>query len=157
VVGDALINSYASRDVNKFRAELMARRDAEKTAFIQNGISTMSQMLQLKVSATQSWASMVVDMNRMKIVAQKERYEGDLELDVKDVLWNVDVIQEANSILGAPGGAIPATRQMGKNQSALAGALSGAAGGAMMGGMVGGPWGAVAGGVLGGVGGLLGG
>ena len=163
VVGDALINSYASRDVNKFRAELMARRDADRTAFIQNGIAAMSAMLQLKTSATQSWAAMVVDMERMKIVAQKERYEGDLEYDVKDILWNVDVIQEASSILGAPGGAIPATRQLSKNQSALAGALSGAASGGMMGGLMAGasaggmtgPQGAILGGVIGGIGGLL--
>lgn len=155
VVGDALILSYGSRDVDKFRAELYLNRDQQKTAFIQNGISTMSQLAQLKSSALQSWASMNIDMNRMKVVAMKEKYEGDLELDVKDVLWNVDVIQEASSILGAPGGAVPATRPMGRNQSALAGALSGAGAGVMMGGQVGGPWGAAIGGVIGGIGGLI--
>lgn len=165
VLGESLIQSYALRDVDKFRAELYAQRDQQRVGMVQAGVSQILQLMQLQLSGFQAWTSIQVDAARMKIVANKEYYEGDLELDVKDVLWNVDILQEASSVLGAPGGALPATRNLTKNQSALGGALSGAAAGGMMGGMMAGaiqggmtgPQGAILGAVVGGVAGLLGG
>ncbi len=105
-----------------------------------------------KVGAQKDVVHYTTESGRIKTVISGEEQRLNLDYDVKDALWDLEVYQYGNNVLASISGA-PTSRDMdtGGAKSMVGGALSGAAIGAQ----VGGPWGAAAGGVIGGIGGLL--
>ena len=98
---------------------------------------------------------MLIEANRMKIVALKEQTDTDLKYDEADATWDLEVFQYGCNVLASIGGGVASpkgSKQPSTSQSMIGGALSGAAAGGMIGGLPG----ALIGGVLGAAGGLLG-
>ena len=141
VLSDAMIQAQAVRDLDRFRAELELQRDNARVQFSLNAAGQMSQILGQQLEAQKQMAAITIDANRIRLVANKEKWDQDIEINQKEVTWNIEMLQEVSSMLGAPSGAISGSSPLSKGQSALGGALQGAA----MGAMVGGPWGAAAG------------
>lgn len=152
VLGTAWLNMQGVREKNKYAAEI--KRDTFKYKYT-NISSALATLMQADISVLQArkeLAGLKIEKERMAIVAGKEQIEADIEYDVKSIMWDIDTIQEAASILGTPGGAVAGSGERGlsRGQSVLGGALSGASAGALAGGP-GAGWGAI----LGGIGGLF--
>lgn len=167
-MGLALMESEFNNDVNKFEANLkmetfkdilvpsiQAHVQAEfakrgyKDAFISQSVQAISQLLKTRVTSLQTAASLLAEINRISVVAKKEENDMNIELDVRDALWDLELYQHgANLMAAAPGGVGSSAKQsLTTGQSMLGGALSGASVGAE----VAGPWGAVAGAAVGGI------
>jgi hypothetical protein len=99
---------------------------------------------------------MMIDVQKMKIIAKKEEYESQIESDVKEAVWELELYKFGANMLSSIGGASQVTGPSGpsKTTSALGGAMTGAAVGAMV--TPAAPYvGAIVGGLIGGVGGYM--
>jgi len=146
VIGRALIEEVQLRQVSKYSADLHSK------AFSDDAI----KIIELKLMYQHQLSSLVVETNRMKIVAKKEEAESNLKIDESDAVWDLEVFKYGGNLLASISGAAVSTakdRQGGGIASAIGGALSGAATGAMVTG--GNPIGIAAGAVLGLAAGLL--
>lgn len=171
IIGEALIFAEKDRNVAKYGADLkltahMKRNDAivdtskylteamlKKASLYMPMSEVYSKFYISGIEFKRLLTHMVVDSLRMIIVANKEETDKNLDIQKLRRMWNIDLYQDAGSLLGSAGGghAVPKGEDKGGWQSVLGGAASGAAAGFGMGG----PWGALAGGVLGGIGGLF--
>jgi len=166
-MGLALMESEFNNDVNKFEADLkmetfkdilipsiQAHVQAElakrgyRDAFIAQSVQSISQLLNMRVSSLNSAASLLAEINRMAVVAKKEENDMNIELDVRDALWDLELYQHGSNLMAAaPGGVGSSAKQnLSTAQSALSGALAGASVGVALGG-----WGAAAGAAVGGI------
>jgi len=158
VVGDAILEAQHQKDLDAFTEGLYVNKEKDKASMINQGVQSMSQLGAAKMSALKDSASMQIEAARIQLVAYNDQYKEDIEYDAKDIMWDIDVLQEAMGTLGAPAGAIPGGAEKGLNakNSPLQGALSGALSGGSYGAMIGGTPGAMLGAVVGGIGGLFG-
>lgn len=153
VVGNALLEAQFTRDADAFRESLYVNKEKDIAGLIGQGVQGMLQLGQARLEAKKQSSAMSIEAARMVIAALNDQYKEDIEYDVKDVTWELEMNQEAMSTLGSPGGAVPAGGEKGlknKNsplQGALSGALSGASAGAMTGNPAAMGWGAVIGGI----------
>lgn len=149
VLGRANIEENQDRQVAKFSADLHMK------AFSDDAI----RVIALKLEYQKVVSSMVIEANRIKVVAKKEEVDKQLTIDEADALWDLEVFQYGANLLASIGGgtADPNTKKPSTAASMIGGAMSGAAAGAMIGGamegtimgMSAGPFGAIAGAVLG--------
>jgi len=94
-----------------------------------------------------------LDTNKMKIIAKSEEAEKNLEIEIHEETWPLDLYTYAGNMLSAIGGGRSAgggPPKPNKTQSTLGGAMAGASVGAAAG-----PYGAVIGAVVGGVAGYM--
>ena len=179
VIGESLIEGFRTRDVAKhgsaLRIDLGVKNDelnamiAKENARIAmennraaieikrlhlDGASQILRFALARYSWEESYARMVVEARRIKIVAKKEETDTNRLIDEADARWDLGVFQYgANMLASISGGTmIPREPERNVTASTLGGAMSGAAAGAMVGaqtGAVTGPQGAVIGAVLG--------
>jgi len=155
-IGEAIIEAFQARDVAKYTSTL-------RIGFGDKRLQAVEQMMNLmarRIGWEESYTRMLVEANRIKIVAKKEQTEGDAEIDEKDAKWDLEVFQSGGNLMASIGGGTVVPNMAGKNKaaSAIGGAMAGAAGGAMIGaqmGSAGGPYGAAIGAVIGAAAGLL--
>lgn len=186
VLGRALIETEADQEVTREAslhgsrlriatkptsaqvAELDLKKDAlqlqeSQLELSKNEIELRKDEMEMK-EATQAvefqrvLSQLIVEAYRIKIVAKKEEADVNVEYDVADARWDLEVFQYGANLLAAPGGgtAVPTGKKTTAG-SVIGGGLSGAAAGAMAGGMMGGPilglpgaaFGAIAGGLFG--------
>lgn len=104
-----------------------------------------------RLGTRENMVRMIVELNRISIVAEKEEAEYQIEIDVSEASWDLNVWQYAANVIAAPAGGTlnPGIRTPSTMQSVLGGAMSGAAVGATVGGPQGAGIGAVAGAVMG--------
>lgn len=97
-------------------------------------------------------ASMKMDHGKMSIIAKVEQSEKDLEIDIHDATWDLDLYKYGEDMMRSigGGGAVSGISKPSKTQSALGGAMASASAGS-----VAGPYGAVIGAVVGGVAGYM--
>ena len=134
------------RSVNKFRADLKTKNFEKRTDFIANAKKMMIALMGEKLKMGGQWADMQLNIAKTKIVAKNDQVKFDAEYDVKNAMWEINLVERGLKAIGAPGGGsavIP--NEESQASSAVAGGLSGAATGFA----VGGPWGAVAGAAIG--------
>lgn len=139
VAGLAFIEAQKSREVAKFTAALR----------IQQHSADALKVIELFIHYQKAAADSLIEANRIKIVAMKEHRDKQLEIDVADSLWELEVFQHGANLLGSIGGgtAIPGARSRPSSvQSAIGGGLSGMA---MAGAMGAGPVGMIGGAALG--------
>ena len=142
VLGRANIEASRNREVAKFQSTQRVQRT-------NNGL----QLVGMKLQYLQAVAHTVTEQQRIAIAAGKEQVDYDLQLDVLDRKWDLEIYAHGQSLLGSIGGGtyVPKKNTPDATTSAVAGAISGASAGSSMGG-----WGALAGAVIGGVSGYLG-
>lgn len=129
IYGDIIkagINSYLRANVVRVNnedqmiiqgADLMSKINAEASRL-------KLQLLQMKM-----------ELERVNIVAEKERVDRDQELDVDDALWDFEIMMYGANMLSSISGAGVGRKlnQMSKGQSILGGTLAGASIGAQFG------------------------
>ena len=146
VIGRAIIEDGQTRQVAKYSADLHMR------AFSNDAL----QVIGMKLHYQQVASSMIIEANRMKIVAKKEETDGNNQIEEQDALWDIEVFQYGGNLLaGIGGGTVNPKEDVTRSKfgSAIGGAMSGAVAGAMYGAtegaLVGSAPGALIGGILG--------
>ena len=127
VVGEAIIEAFQARDVNKYAASL-------RLGFGDKRLQAVEQMMNLmarRIGWEESYTRMLVEAKRIKIVAKKEQTDQDASIDESDAKWDLEVFQYGGNLMAAIGGGTAIPNMAGKNKtaSALGGAISGAAAG----------------------------
>jgi len=155
VIGMALIESNITQEVNRFERELRIRLKEHRGNLIDSAVKIMAQMLQVNIGAEMNATRLQAEVVRLRIVAQKEQIDRDLEIDALDATWDLHVFRFGSNLLGVLGGnTMPNIKQPSTVQSVLGGAVSGAAAGAQLTG--GNPVGVGIGALAGGISGFLG-
>ena len=135
VIGKASIEEVRLRQVDKFSANLHMK------AFGDDAL----RLIALKLEGQKAVSHMIIEANRLKIVAKKEEVDDGHEIDQSDATWDLNVFGYAGNLLAAIGSGISPKPKKSPLSSAIGGAMTGAAAGFM----VGGPTGAAVGGVMG--------
>lgn len=140
-----------SKDVSVGTTNIGSYTNYEKMYL--EGTTLMMQAYINKVNWDKDHVHMMVEGNRIKIVAKKEQYDTDALIDESDALWDFGVFQYGANLLASIGGgtSMPVARKPNVAASVLGGAMSGAAAGSMI--LPG--WGTLIGGVLGAAAGFL--
>lgn len=136
VVGKAIIQSAHVKAINKFSTDIRLRAiDISNTQWAKH--------LDWNTSVVGSYA----ELFKLYYASKLDVDRANLEYQSKDIMWDINLFENARGILGAMGGNAATTS--GNEPSQGSKAVGGAMGGAAAGFMVGGPIGAVIGGVLG--------
>ena len=114
------------------------------------GSSQMLKLMLQRITFEESYAKMVIEGKRIRIVANKEETDRNAELDKLDGLWDLEVFQYGANVMASVAGGTATPHKPSMAQSVLGGAMSGAAAGAMIPGV-----GPLAGGILGAAAGFL--
>ena len=139
VLGKAMIEEEVVRKIAQYEADLRIQREkirsTERVSNIGASLQTYMQMIGMKLSYADSIAKLFVETNRMAIVAYKEQYDKDFELDSSNALWDLEVFKYGGNLLASIGGgtAVSGANKPSQAVSALGGAMSGAAAGAQIG------------------------
>ncbi len=175
VIGAAIIQAAQTKAIAKITGDLTAEAwRARNLGIIETGklglevnLKTLTLRGELLKSVTDIYTKGVefkrlvthdvVDSLRLAIVAKKEQYDKQIEIDHSYATWRYEVQQYLTNLLAAGhgGGGTVAGAKPSQAQSALGGALAGAGTGAMIGNAIapgaGAAWGAAIGGVVGAV------
>ena len=161
VIGGALMEIEFQNQIDGYTAQISEARDKMRTAAILQGVNSLIQLQQDKLQSGSSSTALLLEMMRAKITAFSEQYQGDLEIDVHDLMWDFDILRGGGDVLASISGAPSGPLATPKLASVLGGATSGASQWAMTLGSAMGPEGAILGllmgGGIGGLGGLIGG
>lgn len=148
VMGQAIIEDGQTRQVAKYAADLHMK------AFSDDAI----KVIELKLQYQYQLSGLIIEANRMKIVAKKEEVDVNLKIGESDGLWDLEVFKFGGNLLASISGAAVGVPKHATASTAIGGALSGVAAGAMIGSAmpgIGTTLGAIAGGFLGFGAGLL--
>lgn len=148
--GQAIIEGFNLRSVADFDAKLRATEYGQRNQYILQGTKDVIQLLQLHISSNESIVKAALDLYRTKAVMKKEELDEQLDIDMKDYQWPLELYQKGGNVLASISGASttkPDTPS--KMQTVLGGAMSGFSAGMMIPGMQ------IPGAILGGLGGLL--
>lgn len=151
VIGEALIEGSRNRDLAKYTASI--RLDTRSRTL--EATEQMIQMQARRIAWAESLTRMVIESNRISIVAKKEQFDQDMTIDEEDAKWDLEVFQFGANVLAAIAGGVAGSKikSPSKMQSAIGGGMTGAAAGAMVGAAYGGQtagiYGAAIGAVLG--------
>ena len=159
VVGEALIESFRTRDVAKHESALRLHgldidlevgkanltkdvdvakinmgKDVQVETMIVESTNQMLQVFLNTVTWEESYMRAVVESRRIKIVAKTEEEKYLNEVDVTDALWDLEMLKFGSNLLGAIAGSQtnPGTSGPSKLQTAMGGAMAGGAMGAAM-------------------------
>ena len=130
------------------KAEVL--RVNNKDGLISQGPEVMSNLLQLKTQAQTQLVQLKGEVERLTMVAMKEEKDRQVELEVDEATWDMEVYLYGGNLMASISGASVGRKntQMSKGQTALGGAMGGASIGAAFG-PIGAGIGFVAGGLLG--------
>lgn len=132
--------------------ELAKARARLRGELIDKGASLGAQAVLAKNQLLEGYTRLVIESNRMAIVAESEELSQNIDLDVKSALWDIDVLMRMVQAVGGLGTGTMVPPTTSKAASALGGALSGAATAASL---TGNPFIIAGAGILGGLAGLL--
>ncbi len=155
VIGQAIIESFAQRDKDKFAGDLRLSNYKQRNEMIVTGAKDILNLFLQQMEYYKIANHYLIESKRIKVVMFDEELTQQLKLDENDALWDLSIYQYGGNVMAAISGGASTTKtsQPSMGQKALGGALSGAAAGAMMTG--GNPLGAAAGALIGGIGGAL--
>ncbi len=110
--------------------------NTQRVSGITGTIAHIIGLLQLRNTSEQVAAHYSAELNRVGIVAQKEFFDGDSELAVKDALWQLELTQYCANVLAAVQGASTSPQSASKDRSSTS-MIGGAIGSAVTGGAAG--------------------
>lgn len=136
ILGMSNIERQKRKDISTFRQNLIYDFEKVKHQLYETGLTQVLSLYQLKLQMNSTVATMLTDTNRLAAILKKEQYAKDLEIDRMDIMWKLEVMKQAGSVLAAPGGGTYLPEKPSDIASAASGALSGAATGAAIGSVV---------------------
>ena len=140
VLGMAFMERDFAQSIADYASKVTLAMQQQRPALITNAVSSMIQLLSKKLELSLQYANQITEMSRVKIIAVREYYDRDLELTVKDHLWNLEIWQNPGNLLAAAQGGVTPTRtqeQGSKSGGGLTSMLGGAMGGMGSGALVG--------------------
>lgn len=148
------------KDTLKAQLETIVRKRLARDQYISQAVSEMNRLALAKLESFKSSAILSQEYYKLKLVTKKEENRENLEMDVQDAMWDMNIFQAGANVLAAGFGASTMNKnEMSPFQSGISGLASGAAAGAAIGSVVPGVGtlaGAIGGGTLGLLGGLFG-
>lgn len=133
-----LYNSLVTTSLQDYLRAQVLRVQNKDTMVIQ-GSQVILDLEKTKESLLNQLTSIKVDLERLIIVAEKEKVDAQLDIDYQGAKFDLDVFNYGGNMLASPSGsAVYAPPQVSRAQSALSGALSGASIGASIGASAGG-------------------
>lgn len=105
IIGLALEEESFNNQLEGFSAGLKQQRDQLRTNAVMTLASMMVTVYQMKLQSTANSANMQQEQGRFTVAAKQNQYDKDLELDVRDVLFDFDVLDRGGMVLGAINGA----------------------------------------------------
>lgn len=163
VIGQALIESQLQNSVDGVSADLSFRNFHMRAQFMAQVTSEFMSLTSFSIDTNRMLTSLLAEINRVTILAEKEQHDNDLRIDIDDSLWGLRTFAFAGNMLSAISGSTSLPEFGSPNDSTLGGsnvtpvqgAASGAVAGATIGASTGNPYGAAAGAVIGGIGGYF--
>lgn len=146
---NTLLDKYIQANVVMHGADMVHYMENRKdrTMFVIQSVNEMSRLFMSNAGLYANRVQLKASVNQVALAAKIEQANKDLELDVFDSRWDMDVMEYGNKVMASIAGAASMVdRPTNTTQSVLSGALSGAGSLAALG-----PWGAIAGAVAGGV------
>lgn len=131
--GNAMIQSEYQNSVNRFKANLTLQQKTLRAQITQSFVESAKDFYLWYHSFKDNAARLQTEINRIKIVAEKEQTDRDLEIDVREAEWDFNVFKWGQQFLGSIHGGLPTTDKPSAAGSAIGGVLSGAATGASIG------------------------
>ncbi len=128
ITGMANIENTNRLSVNQYRTQLTLKSKELRSQWMSQSVNMMMQMLQTKSQMGVQTANLNIDSKTKKVLAYNDQYEKDAAYDVKDAMWNINMLEYGLKALSAPGvspSQIPP--EPSQAQSALSGAMAGAA------------------------------
>jgi len=159
----------AARNAEVVKGSFQLFNEVQKTVLardvaISEGSFRLFDQIEKFALSRAALTSAYMDKGKIAIVAEKERLDRQVDLDLSEATWPFYMYQQAGNLLGsigAGGGAAAAINKPNPTASAVGGVITGAVSGAMIGGMAtswtgpGAIIGGVVGAVVGGIGGYL--
>jgi len=123
------ISTYIQAFNSTFSAHLSGymTRKSHRDQAIMYGTGEMTQLYMNKINANYNATHLQAEVNRIRHVAKVEEHQNQLDLDVKDSLWDFELHTFGANMLAAAGGAAVVPPQMSKMSSAIGGAMAGGA------------------------------
>ena len=130
VVGEAVIEGMRDRDVAKYLSALRITVGERKLAATEQMVNMMAR----RVAWNAEYVRTYTEAERIKIVAMKEKFDGDHLIDESDAKWDLEVFQFGANVMAASAGGTSTAgiKGVSKAQSAIGGAMMGGAAGAMI-------------------------
>ena len=143
------INADSLKADSLVNAEMLKNR----TALVYQDTDSLLKHGESYLDLIKAWSGFVVDSNRITYVMHKEEDDRNVEYEVNNAKWDMDMVQIAGNLVASISGGTSYTPGPTPAQNALGGAFAGASLGARASG--GNPYGTAAGAVLGGIGAYL--
>ena len=103
--GAMILLEDAHRDkVREYEANLRRDREIARSASIERAVDSMSRFLMHRTGTQQNLSSLQVDTNRLAIDMHRTKTNRDIDLEAKDTLWNIQMLQYGLNALSAIGG-----------------------------------------------------
>lgn len=163
LIGAAIISGTHLKDVAKYGSDIRLKMFDKKAVIaleharlssghIINTVGAVSTSTMSKVEAKRLLAQYIIEGNRLKIVALKEKDDVDRDIDEREARWPLEILNYAfNGVAAIAGAATVRQADPEPGKGGIGNILGGAFSGAAAGGQVGGAWGAAGGAVLGGL------
>lgn len=107
-IGMAMLEEDRMQEVNEFETNLLLQQDQQRVNFWIQATQAMLQIYFTKLQHTQGVMDASLRSNQVKINAERMQEDRDIELDVLDAKWEIDLFSHAGNLMGSIAGtAIP--------------------------------------------------
>ena len=101
----AIIEDGFDARVSDLEARLKGQNQQQKAALVAAGIAEMEQAQARKVAAVDAMSARQMGMDQMKIIAMVDKLANDLDLDVRDYMFDLSLFDNAARFVSALNGA----------------------------------------------------
>jgi hypothetical protein len=127
VLGRSNLENERLRSITDFRAQLSQQNESQRTQSILAIMTARLQGRNFEIDATREASRNRIEAERMKMVAFSEERTQNLEIEVQDSLWEIQLYQHGANVLAAfDGGTVTRNSNQSKLGTALGTAMVGA-------------------------------
>lgn len=123
ILGLAQMENLRQAELDAYRAQLNTQKQNQRAVLAAQFAQEMGAMLARKVAAQESATRLQSDTSRANIIAQREFLAEELELDFKDLTYEMELFGYANATLAAGLGATQRPLGPSKTSTALSAAI----------------------------------
>lgn len=142
-MGLALMESEFNNDVNRFEAQLKFEtyrnilhdsvashvqaelvRSGVRDNMISGAVKDITNLLNIRVNSLKDASILLNEINKAAIIAKKEEQDFNLELDVREATWDLELFQMGGNIMASAPGGIGSSAKQSPSQAAASNALA---------------------------------
>jgi hypothetical protein len=106
-------------DVGRYEAELRLRMNDQRIQLAQYLSGQFVQLIQLRLNALQNAATLQIDISKVRVAAEQDRINLDLNLDVNEANWRLDRFDYGAKMIAAYSGGGPAPKPLSTGERVL--------------------------------------